>query len=55
MVDDEVVNILRNRAEHCAHYEGHERVERCAHLWETYEENAANWFEKCEVLQITQL
>uniref|UniRef100_A0A481SX55 NADH dehydrogenase [ubiquinone] 1 beta subcomplex subunit 10 n=1 Tax=Franklinothrips vespiformis TaxID=297892 RepID=A0A481SX55_FRAVS len=42
-VDSEIISILRGRYEQCVVYEGPDAT-KCASLWETYEQAAANWF-----------
>ncbi|XP_053636602.1 NADH dehydrogenase [ubiquinone] 1 beta subcomplex subunit 10 [Cherax quadricarinatus] len=46
MVDNEVLNILRQRQEDCVLFEGHDHVRKCAKLREEYEKAAENWFIK---------
>lgn len=46
MVDNEILNILRQRQEDCVMYEGPNHKEKCAPLREAYEKAAENWFIK---------
>ncbi|KAL3273482.1 hypothetical protein HHI36_014923 [Cryptolaemus montrouzieri] len=46
LVDDEIVQILRQRYEHCMMYEAPDHMEKCKGLYETYKEAATNWFIK---------
>lgn len=50
MVDNEVLNILRQRQEDCMFYEGADEKRKCAKLKEEYEKAAENWFIKCKNL-----
>ncbi|XP_042216710.1 NADH dehydrogenase [ubiquinone] 1 beta subcomplex subunit 10-like [Homarus americanus] len=46
MVDNEVLNILRQRQEDCILYEATDHKEKCAGLMEVYDKAAENWFIK---------
>ncbi|XP_045606219.1 NADH dehydrogenase [ubiquinone] 1 beta subcomplex subunit 10 [Procambarus clarkii] len=46
MVDNEVLNILRMRAEDCVTYEGADHRRKCAGIMEEYNKAAENWFIK---------
>ncbi|XP_076028785.1 NADH dehydrogenase (ubiquinone) PDSW subunit [Oratosquilla oratoria] len=46
MVDNEVLNILRQRMEDCVMYEGPDAGRKCVKLREDYEKAAENWFIK---------
>ncbi|CAH1400736.1 unnamed protein product [Nezara viridula] len=45
-VDNEVLNILRQRFEDCVTYEAPDHVSRCKKLKEMYDEASTNWFIK---------
>lgn len=46
MVEDEIINILRNRYEHCCWAHGEDRKTVCTDLYKTYEDAANAWFIK---------
>jgi len=46
MVDNEVLNIIRQRKEDCVMYEGADSKFKCAKLFEEYDKAAENWFIK---------
>ncbi|KAK7085079.1 NADH-ubiquinone oxidoreductase subunit 10 [Halocaridina rubra] len=46
LVDNEVLNILRQRQEDCIMYERPNHVEKCAEIFEAYDKAAENWFIK---------
>ncbi|XP_047500430.1 NADH dehydrogenase [ubiquinone] 1 beta subcomplex subunit 10-like [Penaeus chinensis] len=46
MVDNEVLNILRQRKEDCVMYEGADSKTKCAKMLEDYDKAAENWFIK---------
>lgn len=48
MVDNEVLNILRQRKEDCVMYEGADSKAKCGKLIEEYDKAAENWFIKCK-------
>jgi len=48
MVDNEIVNILRQRFEDCTLYEAPDHIVKCKPLLEQYEKATENWFIKCE-------
>lgn len=48
MVDNEVVNILRQRFEDCMLYEAPDHMVKCRPLLDTYEKATENWFIKCK-------
>lgn len=54
MVDNEVLNILRQRFEDCMIYEAPDHIAKCTPLMETYQKAAENWFTKCK-LRITSI
>lgn len=47
MVDNEILNILRQRFEDCTLYEAPDHMVKCKPLMEQYELAAENWFIKC--------
>lgn len=47
MVDNEIVNILRQRFEDCTLYEAPDHIVKCKPLLEQYEKATENWFIKC--------
>lgn len=47
-VDNEILNILRQRYEDCVMYERPDNVEKCTPLWKYYKQAEENWFIKCE-------
>lgn len=51
MVEDEIVNILRNRYEHCCWVHGEDSEKLCSDLYKIYNDAAKNWFIKCMSLQ----
>lgn len=48
MVDNEIVNILRQRFEDCTLYEAPDHMVKCRPLMDQYEKATENWFIKCE-------
>lgn len=48
MVENEVLNILRQRFEDCVMYEAPDHLTKCKGLMDTYEKAAENWFTKCK-------
>jgi len=48
MVDNEIVNILRQRFEDCTLYEAPDHIVKCKPLLEQYEKATENWFIKCK-------
>jgi NADH dehydrogenase (ubiquinone) 1 beta subcomplex subunit 10 len=48
MVDNEIVNILRQRFEDCVHYEQPDHAVKCKDILEQYNKAAENWFIKCK-------
>lgn len=48
MVDNEILNILRQRFEDCVLYEQPDHERKCRPLLDQYEKAAENWFIKCE-------
>jgi NADH dehydrogenase (ubiquinone) 1 beta subcomplex subunit 10 len=49
MVDNEIVNILRQRFEDCVHYEQPDHAVKCKDILEQYNKAAENWFIKCKL------
>lgn len=47
-VDNEILNILRQRQEDCIIYEKNDHRTKCAHIMEEYNKAAENWFIKCK-------
>lgn len=47
MVDNEILNILRQRFEDCMLYEAPDHMARCKDIFKTYEDAKDNWFIKC--------
>uniref|UniRef100_A0A0P4WJ44 NADH dehydrogenase [ubiquinone] 1 beta subcomplex subunit 10 n=1 Tax=Scylla olivacea TaxID=85551 RepID=A0A0P4WJ44_SCYOL len=45
-VDNEILNILRQRQEDCIIYEKNDHRTKCAHIMEEYNKAAENWFIK---------
>ncbi|XP_012267111.2 NADH dehydrogenase [ubiquinone] 1 beta subcomplex subunit 10 [Athalia rosae] len=45
-VDNEILNILRQRFEDCVLYEGHDAKEKCTPIYQQYEDASTNWFMK---------
>lgn len=48
MVDNEILNILRQRFEDCVMYEQPDHERKCRALLDQYEKGAENWFIKCK-------
>lgn len=48
MVDNEILNILRQRFEDCVMYEQPDHERKCRPFLERYEKGAENWFIKCK-------
>ncbi|XP_046741140.1 NADH dehydrogenase [ubiquinone] 1 beta subcomplex subunit 10 [Diprion similis] len=46
LVESDIMNILRQRFEDCALYEGHDHMTKCQHIWDQYNEATTNWFIK---------
>ncbi|CAO1303387.1 unnamed protein product [Diamesa serratosioi] len=46
MVENEILNILRQRFEDCILYEAPDHVRKCKSLLDTYNKAAENWFTK---------
>ena len=49
MVENEILNILRQRFEDCILYEAPDHVRKCQSLLDTYNKAAENWFTKCKL------
>lgn len=47
MVDNEILNILRQRFEDCTLYEAPDHMVKCKPLMDQYQQAAENWFIKC--------
>merc|ERR1712179_161873 len=45
-VDNEILNILRQRQEDCIMWNGHDFKTKCADILEDYQQGAENWFAK---------
>lgn len=50
MVENEILNILRQRFEDCVLYESPDHNTKCKGLLDQYNEASANWFTKCTQL-----
>lgn len=48
MVDNDILNILRQRFEDCVLYEAPDHVEKCQPFKEYYKKAEENWFIKCK-------
>lgn len=49
MVENEILNILRQRFEDCVLYEAPDHMVKCKPVYDTYEKAVENWFTKCEL------
>lgn len=47
-VDNEIVNIMRQRFEDCMLYEAPDHAKKCRPLLDAYNSAAENWFIKCK-------
>lgn len=47
-VDNEIMNILRNRFEECVAWETPDHQAKCRHLWDYFKRAEENWFSKCK-------
>lgn len=47
MVENEILNILRQRFEDCILYEAPDHAVKCKSILATYEKASENWFTKC--------
>lgn len=48
MVENEILNILRQRFEDCMLYEAPDHAVKCKDILANYENAAENWFVKCK-------
>lgn len=51
MVENEILNILRQRFEDCVLYEAPDHLTKCKSVLETYEKAVENWFTKCKLTE----
>lgn len=51
MVENEILNILRQRFEDCVLYEAPDHAVKCKDILANYENAAENWFVKCKSSQ----
>lgn len=52
LVDNEILNILRQRFEDCIVYEAPDHVENCKHVLKDYKDNELNWYIKCKLTRV---